>query len=101
MLKEACVSDYVLRTPDWTIPFIMETDASDFAMSAVIMQDHEDGRHPVTFHSRSFLPAEQHYDTHNKELGDIVFGFKSAQPLFLGASHPIQVHTDHSNLQYF
>jgi hypothetical protein len=101
MLKEACVSDYVLRTPDWTKPFIMETDASDFAMSAVIMQDHEDGRHPVAFHSRSFLPAERHYDTHDKELGGIVFGFKSARPLFLGASHPIQVRTDHSNLQYF
>ena len=101
MLKEACVSNYVLRTPDWTKPFIMETDASNFAMSATIMQDHEDGRHPVAFHSCSFLPAEQHYDTHDKELGGIVFGFKSARPLFLGASHPIQVHTNHSNLQYF
>ena len=77
MLKEACVSDYVLCTPDWTKPFIMETDTSDFAMSAVIMQDHEDRRHLIIFHSCSFLPAECHYDTHDKELGGIVFGFKS------------------------
>jgi RNase H-like domain found in reverse transcriptase len=101
MLKEACVSDYVLHTPDWTKPFIMETNASNFTISAIIMQDHANGWHPVAFHSRSFLPAEQHYDTHDKELGGIVFGFKSARPLFLRASHPIQVCTDQSNLQYF
>ena len=44
---------------------------------------------------------EANYDAYNKELAGVIFGFKCGQPLFLGASHPIHVHTDHKNLQYF
>jgi hypothetical protein len=65
------------------------------------MQEYEDGLHPVAFHSRSLLPAERNYDTHDKELLGIIFAFKHARPFFLGASHAIRVRTDHSNLQYF
>ena len=79
----------------------METDASGFALGAVIMQEYEDGIHPITFHSRSLLPAEKNYDAHNKELAEVVFGFKYGHPYFLGAQHPIIVWTDHKNLQYF
>ena len=100
-LKKACASYPVLHTPNWTKQFILETDMSDYTMGAVITQEHNNGLHPVTFHSRSLLPAERNYNTHNKELGRIVFGFKQARPLFLRATHPIRVCTDHSNLQYF
>jgi hypothetical protein len=65
------------------------------------MQEYEDGLHPVAFHSQSLLPAEQNYDTHDKELASIIFAFKHARPFFLGALHTIRVRTDHSNLQYF
>jgi hypothetical protein len=65
------------------------------------MQEYEDGLHPIDFHSRSFLPAERNYDTRDKELAGIVFGFKCSRLFFLGASHAIHVRTDHSNLQSF
>jgi Reverse transcriptase (RNA-dependent DNA polymerase)/RNase H-like domain found in reverse transcriptase len=57
-LKTICTSYPVLRTPDWSKQFVLETDASGFALGAVIMQEYEDGLHPVAFHSRSLLPAE-------------------------------------------
>ena len=88
-------------TPDWSKQFILETNASDYAMGAVITQEHNNRLHPVAFHSHSLLPAERNYNTHDKELGGIIFGFKQARLLFLGAAHPIRVCTDHSNLQYF
>jgi hypothetical protein len=91
----------VLRTPDWNHQFILDTDASRYALGVVISQEHNDGLHPVTFHSRSLLPAEANYDTHNKELLRVIFGFKCSCLLFLGAKYPIHVHTDHKNLQYF
>ena len=100
-LKTACTSYPVLRTPDWSRPFILETDASGYAMAAVIGQQFEDGQHPIAFYSRSLLPAEQNYDIHDKELGAVVFGFKQGRSLFLGAQHPIEVRTDHRNLEYF
>ena len=49
-LKDACASDFILRTPDWSKQFIMETDALGFALGAVIMQEHEDGIYQIAFH---------------------------------------------------
>src|SRR3984885_6630266 len=100
-LKHLCTSYPVLRTSDWEKQFIMETDASGYALGAVLMQEFEDGLHPIAFHSRSLLPAECNYDAHDKELAAVVYGFKCARPFLLGAKHAIRVRTDHKNLQYF
>ena len=100
-LKAVCSSYLVLHTPDWTKQFIMETDASGYALGVVIAQEFEDGIHPIAFHSRSLLPAEKNYDAHDKELAAIIFGFKCGCSLFLGATHAIRVRTNHKNLQYF
>ena len=64
-------------------------------------QEFEDGVHPIAFHSRSLLLAKANYDVHDKELAGVIFGFKCGRLLFLGASHPVHVCTDHKNLQYF
>jgi len=100
-LKKACSNYPVLRTPDWTKQFVIETNASGYALGVVIAQEFEDGIHPIAFHSRSLLPAERNYDAHDKELAGVIFGFKCGCPLFLGATHAIRVCTDHKNLQYF
>jgi len=100
-LKKVCANEPVLKTPDWSKPFVMHTDASGYALGVVIAQEHEDGMHPIAFHSRSLLPAEKNYDVHDKELAGVVFGFKCGCSLFLGAKHPVKVLTDHKNLQYF
>ena len=100
-LKEVCCNYPVLRTPDWSKQFVMETDASGYALGVVIAQEFKDSIHPIAFHSRSLLPAEKNYDAHDKELAAVIFGFKCGRPLFLGATHAICVRTDHKNLQYF
>jgi len=87
--------------PRLVTTIILETDASGYALGAVIMQEFDDGVHPISFNSHSLLPAEKNYDTHNKELAGMIFGFKCRQQYFLGAQHPICVRTDHKNLQYF
>jgi hypothetical protein len=90
-LKDACASDLVLCTPDWTKQFILETDASRYTLEAVIMQKFNDNVHPIAFHSWSLQPAEKNYNTYNKELAGVVFGFKCGRPYFLGAQLPIKV----------
>jgi RNase H-like domain found in reverse transcriptase len=100
-LNEICTTKPVLRSPDWSKKFILETDASGYALGAVISQEYEDGIHPVAFHSRSLQPAEKNYNAHDKELAAVIFGFKCGCPLFLGAQHTIKVKSDHKNLQYF
>jgi hypothetical protein len=79
----------------------METDASGYMLGIVIVQEFEDSHHPVAFHSRSLQPAERNYDTHDKELAGIIFSLKCGCPYFLEAQHPVIVHTNHKNLQYF
>jgi len=79
----------------------MHTDASGYTLGAVIAQEHDDGIHPIAFHSRSLLPAEKNYDVHDRELVGVVFGFKCGHPLFLSVQHLVRVLTDHKNLQYF
>ena len=50
-------------------PIIIETDASDYALAAILSIQLENGEiHPVAFHSRSFNSTELNYDVHNKEL---------------------------------
>ena len=87
---------------DPTKPVIIETDASDFAIGAVLSQRDNDNRlHLVAFHSRKFQPAEVNYDIHDKELLAIVDAFKHWRRYCEGAEHLIQVFTDHHNLEYF
>jgi len=85
-----------------TKPVIIETEASDFAIGAVLSQrDSEEKLHPVAFHSRKFSPAEINYEIHDKELLAIVDAFKHWRRYCEGAEHQIQVFTDHHNLEYF
>ena len=61
-------------------PTIVETDASDFALGAIVSQEVPTelggGLHPVAYHSRKFKPAEINYDIHDKEMLAIVVAFK-------------------------
>jgi len=83
-------------------PVIIETDASDFAIGAVLSQRDEENRlHPVAFHSRKFQPAEINYEIHDKELLAIVDAFKHWRRYCEGATHQVQVFSDHQNLEYF
>ncbi len=100
-LKDLCSSYPVLRSPDWTKQFFMDTNVSDFALGVIISQEFTNGRHPIAFHSHTLLHAEKNYDVHNKEMAAIIYGFRCSRPYFLGANHPIMVRTDHKNLQYF
>ena len=54
------VSNHVLRSPDMSLPFVLETDASDRGVGAVLTQVDEAGEErPVAFFSRKLLPREE------------------------------------------
>ena len=73
-----------------------------YALAAVLSIRTPDGDyHPVAFHSRTFKDAETNYDVHDKELTAIYDAFKRWRHYLEGAGTPIDVVTDHRNLQYF
>src|SRR6185369_6711556 len=83
-------------------PIIVETDASDYALGAILsIRTSDDEIHPVAFHSRTFTPPELNYDTHDKELLAIYKAFKVWRHYLKNSTTPIDVVTDHKNLEYF
>ncbi len=60
-LKQSITSAPVLRTPQPDLPYLLETDASGFAIGAILSQPHEGQFHPVGFFSKTLLSAERNY----------------------------------------
>ena len=101
-LKRRFTSAPILAHFDAGKRVIIETDASDFAIGAILSQRDEENRlHPVAFHSRKFTPAEINYEIHDKELLAIVDAFKHWRRYCEGATHQVEVYSDHQNLEYF
>ena len=57
--------------------------------------------HPIAFHSRTLHVAKLNYDTHDKELLAIFEAFTVWRHYLEGSATPIDVVTDHKNLEYF
>ena len=67
-LKGCLCSDPVLRSPNFEKQFILQTDASNRGIGAVLSQcDKESQEHPVAYYSRKLLPREERYSTIEKE----------------------------------
>jgi len=80
----------------------METDASDYALAAILSIVTKDNEvHPVAFHSRTFSAPELNYDVHDKELLAIFEAFKIWRHYLEGSASPIDVVTDYKSLEYF
>ncbi|KAH9263142.1 hypothetical protein BASA83_013529 [Batrachochytrium salamandrivorans] len=101
-LKDAFARPGFLAHPNDEQPFILETDASDFAISGVLHQhDQTNTLRPVAFYSRQMNNAERNYDIYDKELLAVVESFKHWRHLLQGGLHSVTVLCDHKNLEYF
>ena len=101
-LKSAFTSAPILThwIPDK--PIIVETDASDYALGAILSIQTNSGEvHPVAFHSQTFTVLELNYDTHDKELLAIFEAFRVLRHYLEGSGILIDMVTDHKNLEYF
>ena len=99
LLKQQMCSTPVLRSPDFEKMFLLQTDASDRGVGAVLSQVDENGdEHPVGFFSRKLLPREERYATVEKECLAIHLAVKAFRVYLLG--RPFHVQTDHRSLEW-
>ena len=93
-LKHALTTAPVLKLPDVTKPFVIVSDASGFAVGAILMQDGQ----PVAYHSRAMNDVEKRYPTHDRELLGIYEPLKQWRCYIEGVETICQ--TDHNPLQH-
>ena len=93
-LKESFTSAPILKHPDTTLPFLLEVDASQFAVGGVLSQrDVKSGQiHPVAFFLKKLLPAEQNYTISERELLAIKKAFTEWRHYLLGARYTVTIY---------
>ncbi|GJW04940.1 reverse transcriptase domain-containing protein [Tanacetum coccineum] len=96
-LKERLTIAPIIISPDWSIPFELMCDASDFAIGEVLGQRIDGKFKPIYYASKTLNDAQAHYTTTEKELLAVVFSFDKFRP-YLILSKTV-VYTDHSALK--
>ena len=99
-LKQALCSDAVmLHHPDWSKPFLIQTDASAKGLGAVLAQIDPNGKErPVRYASRTLLPLESKWTTREQELIAVIWACETFHRYIWGQHFTIQ--TDHANLKW-
>ena len=98
-LKNRLCSSPILRSPDFSRPFILQTDASDRGVGAVLSQLDDEGiDHPVAYYSRKLLPREEKYATVEKECLAIKLAIQAFKVYLIGRHFVIQM--DHCALEW-
>ena len=76
-LKECLISYPIVVYPDYNKPFILHTDASDYAIGTVLAQNDNNGHERViVYASRVLSVAEVNYTVTEKECLAIIWGTK-------------------------
>ena len=96
-LKKVLMTAPLMKNPDFTRTFVLQTDASGVGVGAVLSQGEEEDQ-PIAYFSRKLLPREKSYSTVEKECLAIVLAVKNFKAYLLGRSFIVQ--TDHRALQW-
>ena len=97
-LKTHLISPPVFALPDWSQPFLLDTDASDTGIGGVLSQVQDGRERVIAYASRSLTKAERNYCVTRRELLAVVTFLQHFRPYLLGA--PFTVRTDHGALAW-
>src|SRR4029077_20113934 len=98
-LKRGLESAPTLALPDMEKPFVINTDASGYALGPVLQQDQGKGLQPIAFMSQKFTDQQLGWATHEHEMFAIVEACGHWRHLIRG--RPMTAQSDHDSLQYF
>ncbi|CAN6696991.1 unnamed protein product [Malus baccata var. baccata] len=97
-LKDLLTSAPIITPPNWSTPFELMCDASDYAIGAVLGQRKNKLPHVIYYASRTLNDAQLNYSTTEKELLVVVFALDKFRSYLIGTK--VIVFTDHAALKY-
>lgn len=97
-LKKILVSAPVLASPDYSKPFVIQTDASDVGIGGVLLQGEGDDEHAVAYYSQKLSSAQRKYQTTERECLAVIVGIEKFRPYIEGTHFTVM--TDHASLQW-
>jgi hypothetical protein len=102
-LKELITLAPVLVFPNDNLPFRLEANGSGIATGMVLSQQQVNNNawHPVAFLSKAPNLVERNYEIHDTEMLAIIQALEEWRHYLEGARHPVEIWTDHKNLEYF
>jgi hypothetical protein len=102
-IKELITSAPVLVLPNDDLLFRLEANGSGIATGAIPPQQQVNDKvwHPIAFLSKVLNPVEQNYEIHDTKMLAIIQGLEEWRHYLEGARHPVEIWTNHKNLEYF
>ncbi|KAL5791763.1 hypothetical protein ACOSP7_000357 [Xanthoceras sorbifolium] len=97
-LKAKLTTAPILMAPDWSLPFEIMCDASDYAVGAVLGQRVDKLPHVIYYTSRTLNAAQMNYSTTEKELLAVVHALEKFRSYLFGSE--VIIYSDHSALKY-
>ncbi|CAN6573110.1 unnamed protein product [Malus baccata var. baccata] len=97
-LKELLTTAPIIVPPNWSLPFKLMCDASDYALGVVLGQRKDKRSHVIYYASRTLNDAQLNYSTTEKELLVVVFALDKFRSYLIGTK--VIVFTDHAALKY-
>jgi hypothetical protein len=97
-LKKALMSAQIIQPPDWSLPFEIMCDASDYASGAVLGQTKDKKHHAITYTSKTLTGAQLNCATNEKGLLAVIFAMDKFRSYLVGEK--VIIYTDHAALKY-
>lgn len=99
-LKACLTTAPVLACPDFSLPFTVHSDASEFGIGGMLTQCFDGEEHPIAFCSRSLNKQERNYSATEREALAVVFSVEHFRP-YVEGSRSFLIVTDHASLKWF
>ncbi|CAN6573166.1 unnamed protein product [Malus baccata var. baccata] len=96
--KDMLTSAPIIMPPNWSLPFELMCDSSDYAIGIVLGQRRNKQPHIIHYVSRTLNDAQLNYSTTEKELFAVVFALDKFRSYLLGTK--VIVYSDHAALKY-
>ena len=97
-LKKALITAPIIRPPNWSLPFKIMCDTSEYAVSAMLGQCRDKQHYAISYASKTLTRHQLNYATMEKELLAVVFAMDKFRSYLVDAK--VIVYMDHVALKY-